>query len=271
VTTFSLTTLNFELDLLELRLKILDPVVDVHVIAESPITHRGGAKPLYLEEDWERFKHWWPKIRRLTVRDMPEGQHEAELRGAGPVLSHPGSSDHWTREVHQRAALARGLHGLQDDDVILLSDLDEIPNPSCFPEGEQRAREGQIAVPMLAIHCYEMHWRWPKAVPGVARFFTGRTLAGYGGDLTAIRDPDALVETRFGPEDAPALGWHLGYMGGVEAIQRKLKDIAHHELDVERFNNRAHIEGSIDTGADIFDRTEFQAVRCPEAEMPCVS
>jgi hypothetical protein len=268
VTTWSLCTLNWELPLLEQRLQILDEVVDIHVVAEAPVTHRGEPKPLYLSENWERFKPWHSKIRRVVVRDMPTGQEEKELGGQGPVLSHPGSSDHWDREEHQRAALSRGLYGLRRSDLVLLSDLDEIPNPACFEEGERRAREGQIAAPMLAMHVYAMHWRWREALPGVARFFTGETFEGYGGDLAAIRDPDAKVETRFGPSEAPALGWHCAYMGGVEAIQRKLRDIAHHELDVERFNNRAHIERSIETGADIFGRPDRQAERCPEGELP---
>ena len=266
MTTYSLTTFNAELDLLELRLKILDPVVDVHVVAEAPVTHRGEPKPLHFAENRERFAQW--DIRHIVVEDMPTGQREAGASD-GLIRTHPGDSDHWEREQHQRSALIRGLGDVEDDDLILLSDLDEIPNREAFRVGHVYAEEGRIACPNLAMHVYRLHWRWAEAFPGVARFFSGRTLREHGNDLKAIRDTEEL---HYGSKQAPALGWHLAAMGGVEAVRRKLIDTSHHELDRDDFKDEGHIERCIDTGADIFNRPECQAERCPEAEMPpCVS
>ena len=100
-----------ELDLLEVRLTVMDPVVDRFVIVEGTRTYSGQPKPLRLEQAKERFSRWWPKIDYIVVDDWPK------------------TDNAWITENHQRNALARGWAKLQDDDIIISSDLDEIPNP----------------------------------------------------------------------------------------------------------------------------------------------
>ena len=51
-----------ELDLLEIRLKTLEKVVDYFLLVEATKTHRGQDKPLYFNENKERFKKWEKKI-----------------------------------------------------------------------------------------------------------------------------------------------------------------------------------------------------------------
>jgi beta-1,4-mannosyl-glycoprotein beta-1,4-N-acetylglucosaminyltransferase len=60
-----------ELDLLELRLNILDPYVDYFVISEATITFSGKAKPLYYLENKIRFKKFEDKIIHNIVNDTP--------------------------------------------------------------------------------------------------------------------------------------------------------------------------------------------------------
>jgi beta-1,4-mannosyl-glycoprotein beta-1,4-N-acetylglucosaminyltransferase len=119
---FDCFTFFNELDLLEIRLETLDSVVDFFVLAESPVTYRADPKPYYFLENQERFAKFLPKIRHVKVGDMPLEK---------------GFNHNWHRETHQRAALERGLFDAQPADLIMLSDLDEIPRPEKIREAAE--------------------------------------------------------------------------------------------------------------------------------------
>ena len=60
-----------ELDILLLRMHILNDVVDRFVISESTVTFSGDAKPLFYEENKEMFKEFQHKIIHNVVDDTP--------------------------------------------------------------------------------------------------------------------------------------------------------------------------------------------------------
>jgi len=95
--------------LLDLRLNILDKFVDFFVIVEGNKTWQNNQKKLRF--DIKKFKKFKNKIIYIPVEDMPDGNN--------PYL----------RENFQRNCISRGLLNANDDDLILISDLDEIPNP----------------------------------------------------------------------------------------------------------------------------------------------
>ena len=51
-----------ELDLLDIRLNVLDPYVDCFIISEATKTFQGGDKPLWYDENKDRFKKFHHKI-----------------------------------------------------------------------------------------------------------------------------------------------------------------------------------------------------------------
>jgi hypothetical protein len=244
VTTWSLTPFCSELDVLEIRLAELDPVVDVHVIAEAPVTQSGAPKPLVFAENRERFAPWLDKIRHVVVEDMPTG-------GAD-----------WLREHHQREALSRGLDGLEPDDLVLLSDVDEIPRPDVierFADGWCGGGDcpNRLIFPM---HVYRLNWKWPDVNHSlcVCRVFRGRelpileTYGRWGVQNLRLRE----ISTLWGE-----YGWHLSYMGGADEIARKIATIADDWVRAEpRWQTREHVERSIATGADVYERTARPAV-----------
>jgi beta-1,4-mannosyl-glycoprotein beta-1,4-N-acetylglucosaminyltransferase len=101
-----------ELDVLEIRLAELDPLVDYFVIVEATQAFTGKPKPLYFADNRERYDRYAHKIIHVVVDDLP--------------LDAP---THWIRESHQRDAIMRGLGEARPDDRILISDCDEIPKP----------------------------------------------------------------------------------------------------------------------------------------------
>lgn len=100
-----------ELDILKLRLNILNPIVDRFIIEEATVTFSGEPKELCFEKNKEMFKEFLPKIEYIVVDNSPLD-----------VTTH-------VRDNFQKNALERGLKGASDEDVIILSDVDEIPNP----------------------------------------------------------------------------------------------------------------------------------------------
>jgi len=100
-----------ELDLLELRLTECYDHVDHFVIAEANISHSGNPKEYIFENNKERFEPWLDKIIHIKVDDVP------------------GTQNPWVRENFQRDALIRGLNDVNDNDVVIVSDCDEILRP----------------------------------------------------------------------------------------------------------------------------------------------
>ena len=108
-----------ELDLLEIRLNTLDKIVDKFILAESLFTHTGRPKPLYYAENKERFARFNDRIVHVVVDDFPNMPDNMPIREKA-----------WIRENWQRNAIVRGLpKDIKDDDILLISDLDEIPHP----------------------------------------------------------------------------------------------------------------------------------------------
>ena len=106
--------------LLDLRLNILDKYVDFFVIVEGNKTWQNNSKNLRF--DINRFSKFKEKIIYVPVTNMPDG--------INPYL----------RENFQRNSIMRGLEKCKDDDFIIISDLDEIPNPDQLKKFNKKMR-----------------------------------------------------------------------------------------------------------------------------------
>lgn len=100
-----------EIELLKMRLEELDPVVDYFVLVESSETQRGDPKPFYFLDNRHLFEKYLSKIIHVIVDER-----------------HP-EMGLWERENYQRNCIARGLRHCLSSDLVLISDLDEIPRP----------------------------------------------------------------------------------------------------------------------------------------------
>ena len=96
--------------LLDLRLNIMDQYVDYFVIVESNKTWQNNHKDHNL--DISKFKRFKDRIIYIKITDMPDGDNP------------------YIRENYQRNCISKGLINSSDDDLIIVSDLDEIPNPN---------------------------------------------------------------------------------------------------------------------------------------------
>jgi beta-1,4-mannosyl-glycoprotein beta-1,4-N-acetylglucosaminyltransferase len=220
-------TFNNEFGMLEKRLKTMWDVVDRFVIVEATVTHSGKPKTLQFHNNLERFKKWLSKITYIVVEDSPQ------INGS--------ESSAWNIERHQRDAIMRGLTDCKDNDVIIVSDIDEIPNPEVIKSGYDIAS--------LEMNLFLYDYRVKAEDPWYhAKVLTYKKLK----ELTPCG-------ARYAHEhfEIPVLqngGEHLSYFGGVNTIIEKIHNTAHRNVDIPEFTDPEHIEHCIENGLDLFGR-----------------
>ena len=104
-----------ETDLLEYRLNLLWDIVDLFVITESSRTFTGKPKPFFTDDT--RFDPFRSKIRNVRLNTIPYPDPDVTM------------NQQWDNENYQRDGLNRGMNDLRPHDIVLLSDVDEIPDP----------------------------------------------------------------------------------------------------------------------------------------------
>lgn len=261
---WSLSPFFKENDVLEIRLAEMAPFVDVFVLCEATRTHMGDPKPLTF--DHERFQPWREKIRYL-VCDFPDGL------------------DDWGRENYQREQLGRGLEGLQPDDIVIVSDVDEILKA----ETVQALRDGELKIPChfaMPLHPYRLDWRAGLLEEGGERcsVIRGRNLAWneeremYEGAHAAIGisfcrffDPGYVPfqARRYCPDHIHYLGeygWHFTYMGSEQEILEKTRSIADEWVKDAADMNSAR--AAISDGTDLYGRPEMASQQVPLEQLP---
>ncbi len=238
--TFDCFTFFNELELLEFRLKLLYDVVDYFVIAESNLTHAGKPKPYFFEEAKSRFAKWQHKIIYLPVQQSTEG-----LDFNTSVTTYTPTSAAWQLENGQRNALQQINTQLKDDDHVLLSDLDEIPDPDVLKK--IKVNNSPLSLSMI-FHYYflncqnvgDEHW-WNGSI-----FCSGQQFIKLG--------PQTLRDNRNNYPRIKKAGWHFSYLGGVEKIKYKIRSFAHTEYNKEEYLQDDKILKTIEEGKDIFNR-----------------
>lgn len=246
-----------ELDILKIRLNVLSPVVDKFVISEATETFSGLKKPLYYEENKELFAEFADKIIHVVVEDTPEG-------------------DTHYRDTFQKNAVTRGLKDCTDEDIIIFSDLDEIPNPDKIREILQNFQEDKIYhFAQRLFYCYLNMEEVSGNLLSYAGEFEGVVRKKWIGtkmlSYKLLREQNLLLgELRFPERKEIGIrvedgGWHFGYMGGKgekdikKRVQEKVVSAAHQEYNSKHVLSQ--VTDQIKDGKDIFGRNA-QFVRC---------
>ena len=98
----------------DLRFNILNEYVDFFVIVESTVNHQGQTRKLHFDKN--KYKKFHNKIIYIEVDDTPDNIKKPHTGGESLV------------EQYQRNSIMKGLNKSQDNDLIILSDVDEIPD-----------------------------------------------------------------------------------------------------------------------------------------------
>lgn len=242
-----------ELDLLEIRLRTLSDVVDRFVLAESRYTHTGKPKPLYYQANAIRFQAFADRIIHVIAPDPASLEYDANDQRPS-----------WMRENAQRNATIDHIRPLlKDDDLLIVSDLDEIPNPQAILAAQKLARPVSFRQKLYYYfanyrNCTSPYWYGPVALTYRA-FKDPRTYlhldTGTAFPSIQVGTPSAskvralrqLKVLRNG-------GWHFSYLGGVSKIREKLDSIV--EGKIAGTLSDKFIADCIANGKDLFHRGE---------------
>ena len=230
--------INDELDILELRLKYLSPVVDKFVVLESNHTFSGKPKPYHFQDNISRFQPWADKIIHLRIIQDPS---EFEFKEVKTYTPEDGA---FQMEAQCRLALHHANGYINDEDVVLLSDVDEIWNRNLAPK---------LAAHLTAYNLLSFQMEF------FGYYFNNKNVTGpdvnwFGtvavkGATWKNRSPQYFRDNRHTGNILHNAGWHLSWMG---PIKNKIQSFSHTE-----FNRPEILEGvddAVERGLDVLQR-----------------
>lgn len=259
-----------ELDLLEIRLNILDPYVDHFVISEATKTFQGADKPLYYLENKDRFEKFNHKIIHNVVEDVDKN-----------ILQQYGRKYNTSVEAQQRDTYQKDkikdilLSVCSEDDAIIWSDLDEIPNPESIQEIQsffkkdcmyQFAQDNYISfINLKEVSGNITSQTGNFGMPGKwfgTKMFSLSLLSRF--EMTDLRNKRDEIENYI----IDPGGWHWSYVGseGLSVEERLIKKIecsSHPELNVDSIKNNV---SQVNENLDPFGRgyTSYEIVPIDE-------
>lgn len=258
-----------ELDILDLRLNILDSVVDYFVIVESSVTHTGVYKPYYYEENKKCFSKFNNKIIHVKVTDTPNDfinlpeindltipdnkcVHQIyEFIKTQTNRFNRYKEIHYGRDFYQKECVRRGLINCNDDDIILFSDCDEIPNPNILSDVSNIINDSKFFMFDQTTYYYYLNMLKENNWKGTRM---GRYI-----DLKDYSYNELRAENSFNLNNG---GWHFSYMGGPDKVKTKINSFSAQEMNSQHIINS--VESNINNGVDPFFRSKLNKVNIDE-------
>ena len=223
--------------IVDLRMNILDQYVDFFVISESTKTHQGHNKKINF--DIKNFPQFKNKIKFL-VADYDKKINFENHTGGESII-----------EQHQRNYLINGLKDASPEDLIILSDSDEIPDLKRLSEIKKGKKFIAFSQKMFMYklnlqNIDESNWIGSKI-----------TKKKYLKTMQSLRDLKFKDYPfwRFDKKDLQIIkgGWHFSFLQTPDQILEKIKSFSHGEFNSEEIDKRK-IEAKISDNIDIFNR-----------------
>ncbi len=217
--------------LLDLRLNSLDKFVKKFVITEATYTHNGTKKKLNF--DISKFKKFKDKIIYIVVDKQPNNilnlseSDTKQKRGEKLILNG------MARDYFQRESLLEGLKQSERNDLILISDLDEIPNLNKLDFSNINNNiiifEQKMFYYKLNLFYEDYIWLGTKGVkrknlisPQWLRNIKGKNYPKWRLDILFSKKKYSNLQF---VNDG---GWHFTCLRTAEELEKKLLNFAHH-------------------------------------------
>lgn len=201
-----------ELDMLKFRLEYLYDTVDYFVLVEATLTHAGHPKPLYFEHNKSMFSKYLDKIVHVIVTDLPKNPVLRLIKLNTTRLN-------WSREMKQRMHIHEGIERLklEDNDRLIISDLDEIPNKDVLRGSYEF---GAYALSQ-DLYYYTLNYKanQPWDLAKLIDYKTYKT----------FNSPQIIRSKLL---DLPRIkngGWHFSYFGNIDFIVNKIRNFCHED------------------------------------------
>ena len=232
----------FDEDLvLDIRLNTLHKKVDKFIIAEATKNHAGQDKKLNFKiENFSKFKD---KIKYIVVDDLP----------VKVISNKKGWHENHMRDQFQRNALERGYKNFNDEDLIMISDIDEIPNPIKIEEFNLKNKYGcflqknfQSKINLLNITdgswsgtkiCQKKNLKSPQWLRNM-KIKKKPFWKIFSNKVQLINDG----------------GWHFSFLKDPNSIKKKIISYSHQEYNTKELTNTDLIKQKILKGKDLFQR-----------------
>ena len=222
---------NHEVELLEVRLNILNDYVDKFIITEGDVTFSGLPKESHFLKNKDRFSQWEDKI-ILNPITIPECESP------------------WHREIYSRNAVM-DLDIFENNDLIVTSDGDEIPNPEVLEHASEWVSDDTHFT--FEQSCYA-YW--------VNNLYSDKWFGSRAATYKYMKDT-TVDDIREGTEDESKItgsvitngGWHFTYLGDEHHIRQKINSFCDRHFDVPEVTE--NISKNLDSGKDVLNRSHI--------------
>ena len=242
--------------ILDLRLNILNEYIDYFVIVESKFFHNGKERKLRF--DIKKYTKFRDKIIYIIQDNQPSGIQEILKDDSHGTISAKEINNALLRENSQRNLISQGLKMAADNDLILISDVDEIPN---LEKVKLKETKNEILMFVQDIFYYKLN----RYLPNFQWFGTKGCLK------KNLKSPQWLrniknkkysflrIDTFFSDKKYINKkfinhgGWHFSNLKNAEDLELKLKSYLHHrDYEVEELG-KTKIEKLMKTNETIYD------------------
>jgi beta-1,4-mannosyl-glycoprotein beta-1,4-N-acetylglucosaminyltransferase len=233
----------FDEDLiLEIRLNTLNQIVDKFVICEATRDHAGNKKDLKF--DIEKFSNFKEKINYIIVEDIP--------------INVSSKKKNWhknhIRDQYQRNAINRGIKNCNPEDWIMISDIDEIPDPKRIKEFDIRKKyacflQKNFQSKINLLNVSDGYW------PGT-KICQKKNLKSpqWLRNIKIKKKPFWKIFSDKQPQLIKDAGWHFSFLKKPDSIIKKIRSYSHQEFNSSKFVDIKKIEERIFKGEDLFER-----------------
>ena len=238
-----------EIDLLKMRIELLYDHVDKFVISEANVTFSGKRKPYNFLERRNDFKQYLDKIEYL--------RYEPNIKNLNFTKPNKMDQSHaaWQIEIGQRDFLYSAVKDLDDDSLIIVSDVDEIWDPITMNILKNKMHIIKSVRLDMEFHYFYMNCkgvgpqnsRWNRAFCTLPSELKVNPSLGF----SEIRTSNLKMPT------IKKGGWHFSYLGGTESVINKIKSFSHQELNTEEIIEFDRINRCINLGLDPFNRENY--------------
>jgi len=216
---------------LDIRLNALDKYVDYFVIVESIYTHKGDRRELKFNQ--KKFYKFKDKIKYIIYKNLPQSIEKIYDNDSEAEKSRKYILNAAYRENGQRNFITNGLENANDDDMILVSDVDEIPN---LQNIDFKKISKKIIIFKQDMFYYKFNLKMPDLIWSGTKACKKKHLISPQW-LRNIKDrkyPLYRVDTLFSDKKYINIefvnngGWHFSNIKSPEEIEYKLKSYLHH-------------------------------------------
>jgi len=216
---------------LDVRLNYLDKYVDQFVIIESEYNHKGEKRtPLF---NIDKFKKFENKIKYILKNEIPPGIENIKADDNKSEIYRKSIFNAWKRENLQRNQISEGLSDAQEEDWVIISDLDEIPNLS---EIKLKDINDNFVFFKQDMMYYKFNLRLENYIWVGSKACKMKNLESpqWIRDIKDRKYSWWRVDTYFSKKKYNNIllvengGWHFSYLKNPKDIEKKLKSYLHH-------------------------------------------